>query len=149
MRKRANIGYGDAMHTFKHLIIAAVLLAAGCKKAAKDEKQPETAPAAADATSTAVVTDAAPPPEVKPYTPAADVTDAIRAAVTATDRTVDDRALDAGRKPGEVLTFFRIAPGQKVAELFAGGGYTTELMAGARCRVSQGVSGRCGESPSS
>jgi predicted methyltransferase len=118
------------MHTFRHVIvIAAVLLGAGCKKSAKEE-QPPQAPAGADAATTAaVVVDAAPPPEVKPYTPAADVTEPIRAAVTAADRTVDDRALDHGRMPGEVLTFFRIAPGQKVAELFAGGGYTTELMA--------------------
>ncbi|MBA2542146.1 MAG: class I SAM-dependent methyltransferase [Deltaproteobacteria bacterium] len=52
----------------------------------------------------------------------------IRDAIAATDRTVDDRRLDAGRKPGEVLAFFRIAPGHKVADLVAGGGYTTELI---------------------
>ena len=28
-----------------------------------------------------------------------------------------------------MLAFFKIAPGQKIGELFAGGGYTTELMA--------------------
>jgi predicted methyltransferase len=37
--------------------------------------------------------------------------------------------LDAGREPGEVLSFFKVAPGQKIGELFAGGGYTTELLA--------------------
>jgi predicted methyltransferase len=52
----------------------------------------------------------------------------IRDAIAAADRTVDVRRLDAGRKPGEVLAFFRIAPGQKVADLIAGGGYTTELI---------------------
>jgi predicted methyltransferase len=67
--------------------------------------------------------------EPAPYTPAADVPAPIRAAITATDRSADDRALDAGRKPGEVLAFFGIAPGEKVGELFAGGGYTTELLA--------------------
>ena len=46
-----------------------------------------------------------------------------------TDRSDDDRRLDAGRKPGEVLAFFGIAPGQKIGELFAGGGYTSELIA--------------------
>ncbi len=54
---------------------------------------------------------------------------AVAGAVDAPDRTADDRALDAGRRPGEVLSFFGIEPGQRVAELFAGGGYTTELLA--------------------
>jgi predicted methyltransferase len=67
--------------------------------------------------------------EIKPYTPAADVPEPIKQAVTAPDRSAEDRALDAGRKPGEVLAWFRIAPGQRVAELFAGGGATTELLA--------------------
>ena len=66
---------------------------------------------------------------VPPYTPAADVPEPIKAAIAAPDRSDADRALDAGRKPGEVLAFFKIAPGQKIGELFAGGGYTTELMA--------------------
>jgi len=66
---------------------------------------------------------------VPPYTPAADVPAPIKAAIAASDRTDADRALDAGRKPGEVLAFFKIAPGQKIGELFAGLGYTTELMA--------------------
>ena len=64
-----------------------------------------------------------------PYTPAADVPDPIKAAIAAPDRTDDDRALDAGRKPGEVLAFFRVAAGQKIGELFAGGGYSSELIA--------------------
>jgi predicted methyltransferase len=66
---------------------------------------------------------------VAPYTPAADVPEPIKAAIAAPDRSEADRALDAGRKPGETLAFFKIAPGQKIGELFAGGGYTTELMA--------------------
>lgn len=66
---------------------------------------------------------------IPPYTPAADVPQAIKDAIAATDRDDSDRRLDAGRKPGEVLAFFKVAPGQKIGELFAGGGYTTELMA--------------------
>jgi predicted methyltransferase len=66
---------------------------------------------------------------IPPYTPAAAVPAPIKAAIAATDRADADRALDAGRKPGEVLAFYKLAPGQKVGELFAGGGYTTELMA--------------------
>ena len=67
--------------------------------------------------------------DIPPYAPAADVPAPIRDAVTAADRSDDDRKLDAGRKPAEVLAFFKLAPGQKVGELFAGGGYTTEVMA--------------------
>lgn len=67
--------------------------------------------------------------EIPPYEPKADVPAPIRDAVMAADRSVDDRKLDAGRHPAEVLAFFKIAPGQKVGELFAGGGYTTELIA--------------------
>ncbi|MCB9786912.1 MAG: class I SAM-dependent methyltransferase [Deltaproteobacteria bacterium] len=48
-----------------------------------------------------------------------------------------DKALDAGRHPAETLAFFRVYPGMKVAELGAGGGYTTELLARA-----VGVGGR-------
>jgi predicted methyltransferase len=64
-----------------------------------------------------------------PYTPAADVPEHIKKAIAAEDRSPEDRALDAGRKPGEVLAFFGIAQNQKIGELFAGGGYTTELLA--------------------
>jgi len=53
----------------------------------------------------------------------------IRAALAAPDRSDADRALDAGRKSDRVLAFFGIAPGMKVAELGAGGGYTAELLA--------------------
>jgi predicted methyltransferase len=49
--------------------------------------------------------------------------------VASADRSDADRALDAGRKPAEVLAFFEIGPGMRVAEIGAGGGYTTELLA--------------------
>jgi predicted methyltransferase len=54
---------------------------------------------------------------------------AVHAAVDAPDRSPEDRALDAGRQPARMLAFFGIGPGQRVAELGAGGGYTTELLA--------------------
>lgn len=54
---------------------------------------------------------------------------AIQAAVAAPDRTEEDRALDAGRRPAEMLAFFGITPGMRVAELAAGRGYTAELLA--------------------
>ncbi len=52
----------------------------------------------------------------------------VRAAVDAPDRSVDDKGLDAGRKPEQMLAFFGIRPGMRVAELGAGGGYTSELL---------------------
>ena len=52
-----------------------------------------------------------------------------RAVVTATDRTAADRALDAGRRPEALLRFIDVRRGMHVAELGAGGGYTTELLA--------------------
>ena len=64
----------------------------------------------------------------EPDTPVVEV-DAIRAAVDAPDRDPDDRALDGGRKPAEMLAFFGIEPGMRVAELMAGRGYTAELLA--------------------
>ena len=57
------------------------------------------------------------------------VPDPVRAVVAAPDRSDADRALDAGRHPAEMLAFFKIGPGMRVAELGAGGGYTTELLA--------------------
>jgi len=47
----------------------------------------------------------------------------------APDRTERDRAMDAHRKPVPMLAFFGVASGAKVAELGAGGGYSTELFA--------------------
>ena len=58
-----------------------------------------------------------------------DVPATIRAAVGAPDRSDADRALDAGRHPAETLAFLGITPGMRVAELGAGGGYTSELLA--------------------
>jgi predicted methyltransferase len=52
----------------------------------------------------------------------------LRAVVDAPDRSADDRALDAGRHPGELLAYYGIAPGMHVADLAAGNGYTSELL---------------------
>ena len=51
------------------------------------------------------------------------------ALVAAPDRTDADRALDGGRHPAELLAFLDLRPGMRVADLGAGGGYTTELLA--------------------
>ncbi len=52
----------------------------------------------------------------------------IQDAVNAADRPAADKGLDAGRKPEQMLAFFGIQQGMKVADLSAGGGYTTELL---------------------
>lgn len=58
-----------------------------------------------------------------------DVPADVKAVVAADDRSPDDRALDGGRHPGELLAFLGIKPGMKVADLATGRGYTTELLA--------------------
>jgi predicted methyltransferase len=97
----------------KHLLFVSLILFAGCsKQSASEPKQPT---AMADKAPDAGKPGAIPAP--------------IAAAVASPDRDPKDRELDAGRKPAEVLAFFKVAPGQSVGELFAATGYTTELIA--------------------
>lgn len=49
--------------------------------------------------------------------------------VGAADRSADDRKLDDSRKPVATLTFFGVKSGMHVADLGAGAGYTSELLA--------------------
>lgn len=65
-------------------------------------------------------------PSTSPSTSA--TTETPETIVGAADRTDADRALDAGRQPVELLRFLDLKPGMKVADLGAGGGYTTELL---------------------
>ena len=91
--------------------------------------------ATAPATSTSAVpttTPAAPAAPVasnEQHVKTVDVPAAVRAIVDAPDRDADDKKLDGGRKPAELLAFAGLKPGMKVADLAAGGGYTTELLA--------------------
>lgn len=55
--------------------------------------------------------------------------DAIRAAIADPARPAADRVLDAQRHPQAMLRFFEIRPGLRVAEIGAGRGYTSELLA--------------------
>jgi predicted methyltransferase len=50
-------------------------------------------------------------------------------AVSNTARSAEDRQRDASRKPQAVMDFFGVKPGMQVLDLFAGGGYYTELLA--------------------
>jgi predicted methyltransferase len=73
----------------------------------------------------------APQVEPKKPTPTASALSAtaLQAIIDAPDRSDADKALDAGRKPVEMLSLLKLQPGMKVAELGAGGGYTAELLA--------------------
>ena len=50
-------------------------------------------------------------------------------AVNSPNRPAADRKLDESRRPEQLMTFFQIRPGLHVADMWAGGGYTTELLA--------------------
>ncbi|MGO9267427.1 MAG: class I SAM-dependent methyltransferase [Candidatus Binataceae bacterium] len=53
----------------------------------------------------------------------------IVAAVNAPERPAADKERDATRHPEQTMAFFGIKPGMQVADLWAAGGYTTELLA--------------------
>jgi len=55
--------------------------------------------------------------------------DAIARALSAPGRPADDRERDADRRPAEVLRFLGIAPDMEVADLMAGRGYYSEILA--------------------
>lgn len=52
-------------------------------------------------------------------------------AVAKADRPADAVALDAGRKPAEVLSFLGLKPGMSAADIMTGSGYWAEIMANA------------------
>jgi predicted methyltransferase len=111
------------------------LVGVGCGSSTPEPSPPSVAPPPVPFAET-TASPAAAPPAPAPVTftstapaPASDIPPAIQAAVSASDRSTDDRALDAGRHPDRILAFFGIAPGMRVAELGAGGGYTAELLA--------------------
>ncbi|MCB9764176.1 MAG: class I SAM-dependent methyltransferase [Alphaproteobacteria bacterium] len=83
-----------------------LLLLAACAKTAPPAEAPEPAPVA----------------EAAPAGP-------FDALIASPDRQEDDRVMDPIRQPADWLAFFEIAEGQRVAELGAGGGYSTDLIA--------------------
>jgi predicted methyltransferase len=84
-----------------------------------------TPPPAAAAVPAITPVDPATAPAAQPVAVPAE----IKTLVDAKDRSDADRQLDAGRHPAELLAFFAVKPGMKVGEIFAGGGYTSELLA--------------------
>ena len=73
------------------------------------------------------------PPALAAEPPADSVTEHTelepQAIVDAPDRTAEDREADARRQPAKLLEFIGISRGERVADLGAGSGYTTELLA--------------------
>ena len=61
--------------------------------------------------------------------PASQIPKEITDAINSPDRPAADKALDAGRRPDQIMAFYGIKPGMKIADIFAGGGYMTELYA--------------------
>jgi len=55
---------------------------------------------------------------------------AIEKSIASPERTAADRERDTREKPAEVLAFAGVKPGMVIADIFAGGGYYTELLAG-------------------
>ncbi len=53
----------------------------------------------------------------------------LKAILAASDRPDAERALDSARKPDEVLKFYGVKPGDKVADLMAARGYYTVILA--------------------
>jgi predicted methyltransferase len=107
------------------------LLVLACGTAAPPPQTP-AAPPPAQSSASASASDTTVPSEVPSQAVAAEpvtVAPAVASAVAAPDRSAEDRALDAGRKPDLMLSFFGIAPGMRVAELGSGTGYTSELLA--------------------
>jgi len=56
------------------------------------------------------------------------VPDPIARAVASPERSAKDRERDARDKPAELLTFAGLKPGMKVADVFGGGGYWSEIL---------------------
>ncbi len=52
----------------------------------------------------------------------------IAKAVAAPERSAADRERDARDRPAEILTFAGVKPGMKIADVFGGGGYWSELL---------------------
>jgi predicted methyltransferase len=62
-----------------------------------------------------------------PLVQAADAPAHIAAAIAAAERRDKDRERDQRERPAELMAFAGVRPGMKVADVFGGGGYWTEL----------------------
>ncbi|MGH8722470.1 MAG: methyltransferase domain-containing protein, partial [Burkholderiales bacterium] len=64
-----------------------------------------------------------------PALEAQQIPDYVAKAVAAPERSAKDRERDARDNPAELLAFSGVKPGMKVADVFGGGGYWSELFA--------------------
>ena len=104
---------------FGAAVVALTGSIAGCGSASTNVA-PATTTAAATATGTTSPNVAA---------PIVDFAATAATLVASADRAEADRKLDAGRHPAELLAFLQLSTGARVAEISAGTGYTTELLA--------------------
>lgn len=114
------------------LALSLTCLALGACDKGDATASPEAAPAEpAETTETQPETEpveeipASPRVERAPIEPS----EAAKAIVAADDRSESDRKIDERRYPAELLTWLDLKPGMKVADLGAGSGYSSELMA--------------------
>lgn len=96
-----------------HKFPVAFILAAAFMIAACSQSEPEATPVAEPAAEPAAA------PE-----PAAD----LRSLLASDNRSADDKARDAGRKPADVVEFLGIEPGMAVIDVIAASGYYTEVL---------------------
>lgn len=106
----------------RSLVLAPLVLLLACRSTSPAAPQP-----ASPAVATVPETHSASGTETAAATPLTRTE--IDAIVAAPDREPDDREADVRRKPAELLAFIGVAPGMRVADLGAGFGYTTELLA--------------------
>lgn len=116
--------------TWGWVSLTALAVACGGTREAKIPPMPEPieTPASAEDELEAMAGEEIPDAPAPSDEPAAQSID-YGAIVAAADRSEDDKKLDAGRKPAKLLEFIGVSPGMRVAELGAGGGYTSELLA--------------------
>ena len=69
-----------------------------------------------------------PEPAVEPMPEAAVEVVDLRALLASESRPAEDRARDAGRKPADVIEFLGIESGMRVMDVYAAGGYYTEVL---------------------
>jgi predicted methyltransferase len=101
----------------------------GCGASPSPATATTTPPTHATAVAPSSTAPSAPASVAVKHVDTVDVPPAITALVAAADRSDEDKKLDAGRHPAQMLAFFGIAPGMHVGELESGTGYTTELLA--------------------
>ena len=106
------------------LLIGLPVMASSCKAETPTQSPARPAPQTSAQPAPAVIAQVSHEAE-----PTVDLSALYLSVVNAPERSEADKALDSGRKPEQLLSFFEVKPNMIVADLAAGGGYTTELLA--------------------